>query len=112
MSLSARLNKRVTIQKAGAGQDALGQPVKGWTNLVTAGDGKVWAEVKDVNGRQYVAAQAGQNAVQTQITIRSREGVLPTMRVLYGSNIYDIEAVLEADSRTLALMCVKGANDG
>lgn len=110
MSLAARLNKRVLLQVQGSEQDAVGQPMDVWANFVTdTPDGKIAAEVRDVSGREFVAAGATQNQVLTTITIRYRAGVLPKMRVLYGADIYRIEAVLGQDQRTLALVCARGA---
>lgn len=109
MSLGARLNKRITLQVLAAGQDEAGQPLPAdWANVITDGDGKLWAEVRDVTGREFVAAGATQNLVLTTITIRYRAGVLPTMRALHGADVYRIEAVLGQDQRTLALMCSRG----
>jgi SPP1 family predicted phage head-tail adaptor len=112
MSLSGHLNKRVTIQRKSDAQDSFGQPGAGqaggdWVDVAT-----VWAGIKDMTGRQYFASQAAQNPVQTEISIRFREGIVPSMRVLHGSDAYDIEAVLGQDRRTLKLMCSRGVSDG
>lgn len=109
MSLAARLNKRVTLQVLAAGQDEAGQPTDVWTNFVTdTVDGKIAAEVRDVSGREFVAAGTTQNQVLTMITIRYRAGALAKMRALHGADIYNIEAVLGQDRRTLLLMCSRG----
>ncbi|MDN2699266.1 phage head closure protein [Janthinobacterium sp. SUN073] len=109
MSLALRLDKRVTIQVQAAGQDAAGQPLPaGWVNLMLDGDGKVWAGIRDINGREFAAAGATQNQVVSTITIRYRAGIEAKMRILHGSLVYNIEAVLGQDGRTLALMCSKG----
>lgn len=110
MSLAARLGwDRITLQVLAAGQDEAGQPIDVWTNFVTdTPDGTIGAEVLDVSGREFVAAGATQNEVLTTITIRFRPGVLASMRVLHGTNVYSIKAVLGQDRRTLALMCSRG----
>ena len=109
MSLAARLDKRVTLQELAVDQDEAGQPTDTWTNVIADGDGKLWAEIRDVTGREFVAAGATQNEVHTKITIRHRAGVLPKMRALHGADVYSIEAVLGQDQRTLVLMCSRGA---
>lgn len=110
MSLGARLNKRITLQVLAGGRDEAGQPLPAdWTNVIASGDGKLWAEVRDVSGREFVAAGATQNQVLTTITIRYRSGVAAKMRVLHGTDVYSIEAVLGQDQRTLALMCSRGS---
>ena len=100
MSLAQRLNKRVTIQQQSTAQDEIGQPDVSWADVLT-----VWAEVKDVSGREYMAAGAVQDAVQTKITIRHLSGVVASMRAVCGPDTYNIEAILGQDNRTLLLMC-------
>lgn len=104
---AAALNKRVTLQQRTQGQDETGAPLTTWTDVAT-----VWAAVKDLTGRQYVAAKAGQNAVSTTITVRYRAGIVPAMRAVHGADIYDIEAVLNRDGRWIDLMAVKGVSNG
>lgn len=97
---AGRLNKRITIQSPATGQDATGEPTTGWTDVAT-----VWASIVDVSGREYVAAGGLQNSAQTKITIRYRAGIVPSMRVVHGSDAYNVEAVLGQDKRSLLLMC-------
>lgn len=108
----AELDKRVTVQQRGEGKDASGAIVQGWVNVIGTGDGKLWARVRDMTGRQFMAATATQNAVTTEIRIRRRLGVAAKMRVLCGADIYDIEAVLVRDKRWIDLMCTRGLNNG
>lgn len=105
------LDKRVTLQELGTGRDELNAPKKDWVNVLP-GDGKMWAWVRDISGRQFVAAGATQNQVQTEIGIRRRAGVVPSMRILHGGFAYDIEAVLEHDKSWLILMCKKEVVNG
>jgi SPP1 family predicted phage head-tail adaptor len=107
------LDKRVTLQAKSATRDELNKPVDAWVNVV-AGDGRTWARIRDVSGRQFVAAGGTQNAVQTEITLRRRADVqpLPSMRVVHGSVAYDIVAVLEPDRHWITLMCTKGLSNG
>jgi SPP1 family predicted phage head-tail adaptor len=112
MTIAHRLNKRITLQQLVAGKDATGAPTQVWENVVTAGDGTIWAGIRDLTGRQYVAAGGTQNAVQTEIEIRYRAGVIPAMRIVHGADLYDIETVLDQKGRALLLMCSKGVNRG
>lgn len=108
MSLSDRLKKRVTIQRREVGQDEAGQEFDDWVNVRADGDGMVAAEVKDISGKEFIASTAEQATVTTRITIRYRPGIESSMRVLHGSDIYNILAVLGQDNRTLLLMCERG----
>ena len=108
MSLGAMLKHRVMLQKRGPGQDEYGQEVDAnWADFVS-----VRAAVEDISGRQYMAAQATQNSVQTKVTIRTRDGIVPSMRVVWQGTNYDIQAVLETGYGTLELMCTKGLSGG
>jgi SPP1 family predicted phage head-tail adaptor len=89
----------------------LNKQVDQWVNVLPD-NGKLWASVVDLSGRQFVAAGGKQNEIQTQIKIRRRAGVIPSMRVLCGGFIYDIQAVLQRDQHFLYLMCSKGMSDG
>ncbi|MGI4849323.1 MAG: phage head closure protein [Janthinobacterium lividum] len=111
MALAAKLKRRVTLQQRAPGQNSFGEP-NGWVDVIETGDGKIWAGITNMSGRQYLAAQAGQNEVQTEILIRYQAGVSPTMRVLHGTDIYDIAAVLDVNHRWQRLMCTKGVNNG
>ena len=103
--LAGRLTKRITLQAPPTGQDATGEPLTDWTDVAT-----VWASIVDISGREYIAAAAVQNAVQTKITIRYREGIIPSMRVTHGQDRYNIEAVLGQDRTSLLLMCSRGVS--
>jgi SPP1 family predicted phage head-tail adaptor len=111
MSSAFALDKQVTLQAKSAERDALNKPINAWVNVLP-GTGKMWAWIKDISGRQFVAAGGTQNPVQTEIGIRRRAGVLPSMRILHGGFAYDIEAVLEHDRHWLILMCKKEAFNG
>lgn len=109
MSLGARLNKRIAIQERLAGRDDAGQPTDNWTDVVTdSADRKCWAEIKDISGREFISADATQATVTTRVTIRHRDGIAASMRVLYGADTYMVAAVLGQDDRTLLLMCSRG----
>lgn len=105
MSLSQRLNKRVTIKQKSTTPDEIGQPIETWSNFITTGDGKVWAEIDDMSGREYVAAGANQSTLVTKITIRHVSGIDSSMRIIYESDTYGIDAALNKGSRTILLMC-------
>lgn len=108
-ALAIQMTQRITLQAPATGQDENGGPLTGWTNVVADGDGKIWASIIDISGREFVAAAAVQTSAQTKITIRYRAGIHAAMRVLHGAVPYNIEAVLGQDKRTLLLMCVRGA---
>ena len=76
--------------------------------MVAEGDGKCWAEIKDVSGKEFISGSAEQSSVTTRIIIRHRPDLSSTLRVLHGTDVYDVLAVLGQDGRTLQLMCTRG----
>lgn len=109
--LTHRLRHRITIQSQGLVQDATtGEMVPSWTNWLADEP----AEVVPLSGREFIAAAATQAGVTARMTIRYRAGVLPTMRVVFDSQNYNIKAVLPdpTNSRWLTLMVERGVNDG
>jgi SPP1 family predicted phage head-tail adaptor len=104
---SRRLNRKVLIQKLVSGQDEAGQPVTNWENLITTGDGKVFANIKHLSGVETIKADAPTSAVKVSIRIRYRTDVTAAMRVVHGATTYEIKAVLpdEAGRQHVDLAC-------
>jgi SPP1 family predicted phage head-tail adaptor len=86
------LNSRVVIQTPTAAQDAAGQMVPTWATLTT-----VWANIRHLNGAESIKADAQSSLVKASIRIRKRTGIDSSMRVVHGSTIYNIRAVLPDD---------------
>jgi SPP1 family predicted phage head-tail adaptor len=99
------LREVITIQAPGIGQDDIGEPVPAWGAFVT-----VRAAVRDLIGRELIAAQAVQSQVTTKITIRFRDDIQPAMRVVRGADVYEIENVMNPSGRRdwIELLCVRG----
>jgi SPP1 family predicted phage head-tail adaptor len=106
---AGKLDKRVRLERQSEVQDEAGQPLEKWILVAP-----VWAEIKDISGREFLAAQASQSAVQTKIRIRYREGISASMRAVHGSTVYNIEAALDKTGKRveLELMCSTGLNNG
>jgi SPP1 family predicted phage head-tail adaptor len=97
-------NHRVKIQRLGEGQASNGEPLDEW-QLVA----EVWSDIRDIGGREFVAAGAERSEVTTRIRIWRRDGIDASMRVLHGARVYNIKAVIEEGARGTLLMCTKGA---
>lgn len=106
-----QLDKQVVLQVRSTVRDELNKQSQDWVNVLP-GAGTMWAAITDLTGHQYVAAGGKQNPVQTQIKIRHRDGVTPSMRVVHGTVVYGIDAVLERDRHWMILMCTKGVPNG
>lgn len=107
---AGRLRHRLQLQQLQAVQDTDdGTVAEAWADVDT-----VWAEIVPLSGRELMAAASVQASVNTRITIRWREGVVPTMRGLHQGEIFNIKAVLPDPTlrRWLTLMCESGVNNG
>lgn len=99
---AGKLRHRVTIQTQTATQGTFGEPADTWTDVDT-----VWASVEPLSGREFLDARQMQADVTTRVTIRYLAGVIPSMRVKYGTRTLDILGVVnrEERDRTMELMC-------
>ena len=88
-SSAGELNQRVQLQRRVDTQDAAGQKVETWPAVAT-----VFARVTNLSGLEQIKAGADTSVVSTSIVIRFRSDVDASMRVLYRSNVYKINAVL------------------
>ena len=96
------LNRRITIQQLASGQDALGQMVQTWTDVAL-----VWANIRYANGSETIKADAETSVAKASIRIRYRTGLNAGMRVLYGTTVFNVLAVLpdEAKHQHVDLAC-------
>lgn len=108
--LAQRLRHRVTIEQVTETRDTWGGVDTTWSTLHAS----VPAEIVPLSGREFVAAQAAQAGVTARMTIRYVPGITTKMRVVHGSDIYNIEAVLPDPTlrRHLTLMVSTGVNNG
>lgn len=109
--IAFRLRHRVEIQALTHTIDAnTGARGDVWTTFVANEP----AAIAPLSGREFIAAQAVQAGLSTRITIRKRDGIVPTMRVIHNGEIYNVLAVLPDVSleRHLTLLCESGVNNG
>lgn len=103
MTRAGVLRHRVTFQSHESGEDAAGQPVDEWVDHVT-----VWAEVRDLRGREFLEAQqAPGGEVTTQVRIRYRDDLTRQQRIQHSGRVLEIVAIIDPDGRReeLQLMC-------
>lgn len=99
--LMGEMRQRIALQ-AKTITKSEGIPQESWTTVAT-----IWATVADISGREYFQAQAVQSEATTRIKIRYRTGITPSVRVLYGSRIFNILSVIDKDERhrIIELIC-------
>lgn len=91
---AGRLDRQIVIQVNTPTRNSFGEQAPKWATFAT-----VWAEVLPVSGRE--AMQGGQILAQadTRFRIRYLAGLLPTHRISYASNYYDIAHIAEIGRR-------------
>lgn len=90
-----RLRHRITIQQATVSRDSTyGQAQQAWADVAT-----VWGNIEPETGREYVQASQIVADANCVIRIRYYPGILPTMRAVEGSDIYDILEVRDMYGR-------------
>lgn len=110
---AGNLNRKITIQRRTQTQDAAGQPVDAWVDVV-----KPWAWVKTQTGmgalRNSQDGSVAMSLVAYSFRIRYRPSVTDDMRVIYGGLYFDIKQVRHdlADHEWTDIVCEEGGNDG
>lgn len=75
---AGNLDRRITIQQPTISRGETGGHEESWATLAI-----VWANIRDLNGREVFAAQAVNSAVSRVVTIRYLVTVNDSMRVLF-----------------------------
>lgn len=106
MTLAAgRLRDRVMIQAKSVTRDAYGGEIVTWGTLAT-----VWALVESLSGREYLAANQGVDQARSlrevRVVIRPRDDVVPWHRVVHGSRLLEIAAVIPKGLDEMHLLCI------
>lgn len=97
-----KLRHRLVIQTYTDAVNAYGEPSRTWTTFAT-----VFADIRPVSGREYLASDKVQAEVSTVIVIRYLDGLLPKMRCTNAGRTFEIVAALpDRTNATLQqLMC-------
>lgn len=102
MLKAGALRDLIHIQRRTGGKDGWGSPLPDSWAL----HAKVWAHVRHLSGVSTIKAGADTSVVRASIRIRRRSDVDAGMRVLFGSAVYEIEAVLPGETREhIDLVC-------
>lgn len=95
---AGELRHRVELQVRSLSQDDFGETVEAWTTQAI-----VWAAVEPLTGARYMAAKQANADVTGTVRIRYREGVAPTMRLLWGTRVLRIVSIINPDERSREL---------
>jgi SPP1 family predicted phage head-tail adaptor len=95
---SGKLRHQIAIMQAVETRSATGQPVVTWATFAT-----VFASVEPLRGREFFASKQIQAQVDVRIRIRYLEGVVPKMRVIFGTKTYLIDSVIDPEERHIEM---------
>ena len=107
--LTYRLKHRVTLQEAVQTSDGAGGFSTSWSDVDT-----VWAEIMPFSSRSTTQERLEAEQLQAQqryrVTIRYQSGVQASMRIKYGSRVFDILSVVNVGERgeVMELFCLEG----
>jgi SPP1 family predicted phage head-tail adaptor len=111
MSLPAgKLSHRVLIQQQLTTRDDDGASHTTWIDVAT-----VWAAVEPLSAREFIQSGQTQAAIAARITMRYREGLRPTMRLIHRGEIFNIAGLLPDKVSGLEYITIPvsaGVNDG
>lgn len=104
------LNARVLLQRLVETPTGTGGTTQAWVDIA-----QVWAHLRHQSGIEVVrSASVPVSVVKASIRIRFREDIDATCRVVYGSTIYSILAVIPdgVGREYVDLVCETGENNG
>jgi len=101
---AGRLRHSVTIQQETETKGDHGELTRAWTTFAT-----VRAGIFPLRGREFIDMHVTNNEINHRIEMRYLSGIVPAMRVLFGSRVFEIIVPLNIESmnRDLHLMCVE-----
>lgn len=88
------LRHRITIEQATDARNAIGEMVPSWATFAT-----VWASIEPLRGRELEAAQQRFAEASHEVVIRYLVGLVPKMRVKFGTRLFDIGFVQNIEER-------------
>lgn len=115
MALKAgRLRHRIEFQEKVKSQDPeTGEIVYTWATV--AGLDSVPAAIEPLSVKEFMAAQANQSEIVARMTIRARDGLKPTMRIVHRGLYYNPAGFLPDPDSGLEYMTIpvsEGVDDG
>jgi len=100
---SGNLKHKIIIQTYSGPQDDFGEVTKGWSDFEMA-----YASITPLSAKEFFKAGT-HNEVSHKIIIRFIPGIIPKMRIVFDTRIFNIESVLNIreENRSLQLICTE-----
>jgi len=88
-----KLRHRISIEPVAETQGSDRSSIESWLTYAT-----VQASIESMSGREYSDAQTTQADITHRIYLRYVSGVIPKMRVKYGTRIFDVLSVINTSA--------------
>jgi len=88
------LRHSIIIQIPQRVKNSIGEWYDSWTTWAT-----VYAAIEPLSGKRYMEGKQANSDVTGIVRIRYRAGVIPTMRLLYGSRILQIVSIVDSKEK-------------
>lgn len=109
--LARKLRHSIVIQDKVEAQD----PETGVVSILWQDFANIRASIEPLSAREFIQSDATQAQIVARITIRSLDGLKPSMRVVHKDNVYNIHGVLpdvKSGKHYFTLPCSMGVNNG
>lgn len=91
---AGQLRHRLAVQKATESQSSSGEITVEWSIL-----NWTWGQIVPLSGRELDAARQIKSEATHEIRLRYDSGLTSEHRLLFGSRVFEINAVLNVDER-------------
>lgn len=95
---AGQLRYRVGIQTVTHTRDAIGGVTEAWATVANR-----WANIEPVSAREFIQAGLTQSDMTHKVTLRNYDGLIGAQRVLWGTRVFHIVAVLDGLAETVLL---------
>ena len=102
------LQHRVEIQhQTGTTRSAIGEEIPSWTVFAIR-----WASIEPLRGNEFISLRMQGSELTTRIKTRYLDGVKAAMRVVHGTDVYNIIEAYSpfAKKRDLEMLCIRDAD--
>jgi SPP1 family predicted phage head-tail adaptor len=100
------LRQRMRLEVAVRTPDGAGGADETWSLVA-----ELWASLKPLSGQEGLEADRVAGHVTHDVVVRYRAGMVPAMRLVLGTRVFDIRAVLDVDERRRFLRCLVEERD-
>lgn len=95
------MKHRLALQAPLDTPDGGGGVTRAWSLVA-----EVWGAIRPASGGERFEADGLRGSVSHEVWIRFRSGVVPEMRFMLGSRIFEIRAVIDSGERHRFLRCL------